>query len=135
MESRTPSPAGQRTTWGPREPSCFASATPGGAEVTAGHWVRALKAKLHEVKGELVSRLLPEDPPRFHRMLVRKIAEKVPLPPDVKLAAIARGLMVLGIFMCVVQNLRRDRCACCNLWCQAWSPKRSRRALWNCLMR
>src|SRR4029453_3197643 len=97
--------------------------------------VRALQAKLHEVTGELVSRLLPEDTPRFHRMLVRKIAEKVPLPPDVKLAAIARGLMVLGIFMCVGQNLPLDRCAFCNLWCQAWSPKRSRRALWNCLMR
>jgi hypothetical protein len=74
-----------------------------------------LKHKLHEVTGEAVSRLLPPNTPRFHRMLVKKIAEKVPLPPDVKLEAIARGLQVIGIFMCVVQDLPLEHCACLRM--------------------
>jgi hypothetical protein len=74
-----------------------------------------LKHKLHEVTGEAVSRLLPPNTPRFHRMLVKKIAEKLPLPPDVKLEAIARGLQVIGIFMCVVQNLPLEHCACLQM--------------------
>jgi len=74
-----------------------------------------LKQRLHEVTGEAVSRLLPRDTPRFHRLLVRKIAERVPLPLDVKLEAIARGLQVMGIFMCVVQDLPLEACACLSM--------------------
>jgi hypothetical protein len=77
--------------------------------------VLALKRKLHEVTGEAVCRLLPPDTPRFHRMLVKKIAAKVPLPPDVKLEAIARGLQVIGIFMCIVGNVPLERCACLRM--------------------
>ncbi len=53
-----------------------------------------LKQRLHEVTGEAVSRLLPRDTPRFHRLLVRKIAERVPLPPagSVRLPVDARRL-------------------------------------------
>jgi hypothetical protein len=70
-----------------------------------------LKRKLHDVTGEAVSRLLPPDTPRFHRMLIKKIAARVPLPPDIKLEAIARGLQIIGIFMCIVGNMRLERCA------------------------
>jgi hypothetical protein len=78
--------------------------------------VLALKKKTHELTGEAVSALLPEGTPRFHRMLVKKIAEKVPLPWDVKLEAIARGLQVIGIWLCVVQNLPLERCACLQMF-------------------
>jgi hypothetical protein len=74
-----------------------------------------LKRKLHDVTGEAVSRLLPPDTPRFHRMLVKKIAAKVPLPPDIKLEAIARGLQIIGIFMCIVGNVPLERCACLRM--------------------
>ena len=74
-----------------------------------------LKRKLHEVTGEAVSWLLPPDTPRFHRMLVKKVAAKVPLPPDVKLEAIARGLQIVGIFMCIVGNVPLERCACLQM--------------------
>jgi hypothetical protein len=74
-----------------------------------------LKRKLHDVTGEAVSRLLPPDTPRFHRMLVKKIAAKVPLPPDIKLEAIARGLQIIGIFMCIVGNMPLERCACLRM--------------------
>jgi hypothetical protein len=78
--------------------------------------VLALKRKTHELTGEAVGALLPEGTPGFHRMLVRKIAEKVPLPWDAKLEAIARGLQVIGIWMCLVQNLPLERCACLQMF-------------------
>jgi hypothetical protein len=59
---------------------------------------------------------LPKGTPRFHRMLVKKIAEKVPLPWDVKLEAIARGLQIIGIWMCLVQNLPLEHCACLQMF-------------------
>jgi hypothetical protein len=69
-----------------------------------------LKRRSHELVGIAVEQLLPPDTPRFHRHLVRKIGEKLPLPWDAKLAAIARGLLVYGIWMCMVQDrLERAR--------------------------
>ena len=73
------------------------------------------KKKGHELTGKAAARLLPNGTPRFHRMLVRKIAERVPLPWDVKLEAIARGLQVIGIFMCMVGNVPLERCACLRM--------------------
>lgn len=81
--------------------------------------VLALKQKTHELTGQAVSALLPEGTPHFHRMLVRKIAEKVPLPWDVKLEAIARGLHVIGIWMCLVQNLPLEHCPCLQMYAVA----------------
>jgi hypothetical protein len=78
--------------------------------------VLALKRKTHELTGEAVSALLPEGTPRFHRTLVKKIAEKLPLPWDAKLEAIARGVQVIGIWMCLVQNLPLERCACLQMF-------------------
>jgi len=86
-----------------------------------------LKQRLHEVTGEAVSRLLPRDTPRFHRLLVRKIAERVPLPLDVKLEAIARGLQVMGIFMCVVQDLPLEACACLSMLGASVAREQARR--------
>ena len=48
-------------------------------------------------------------------MLVKKIAAKVPLPPDIKLEAIARGLQIIGIYMCIVGNVPLERCACLRM--------------------
>lgn len=75
-----------------------------------------LKEATHKLVSEAVDRLLPRDIPRFHRTLVKKISEKVPLPIiDAKLEAIARGLQVIGIWMCAVQNLPVERCACLRM--------------------
>lgn len=73
-----------------------------------------LKRRSHELVGTAIEQLLPPDTPRFHRHLVKKIAEKLPLPWDAKLAAIARGLQVFGIWMCMVQD-RLERCACLRM--------------------
>jgi hypothetical protein len=76
--------------------------------------VLGLKRRSHEVVGTAVEQLLPPETPRFHRHLVKKIAKKLPLPWDAKLAAIARGLQVFGIWMCMVQD-RLERCACLRM--------------------
>lgn len=67
-----------------------------------------LKRRAHELVGEAVAEMfesLVRELPRFQRLLVRKLAEKLPLPWDVKLEAIVRGIQVVGIWMCVVQEL------------------------------
>lgn len=53
--------------------------------------------------------------PRFQRLLVRNLAEKLPLPWDVKLEAIIRGIQVVGIWMCVVQELQLEDCSCLQM--------------------
>ena len=53
--------------------------------------------------------------PRFQRLLVRKLAEKLPLPWDVKLEAIVRGIQVVGIWICVVQEVPLENCPCLQM--------------------
>ena len=53
--------------------------------------------------------------PRFQRLLVRKLAEKLPLPWDVKLEAIVRGIQVVGIWICVVHELPLEDCPCLQM--------------------
>ena len=52
---------------------------------------------------------------RFQRLLVRKLAEKLPLPWDVKLEAIVRGIQVVGVWICVVQELPLEDCPCLQM--------------------
>ena len=52
---------------------------------------------------------------RFQRLLVRKLAEKLPLPWDIKLEAIVRGIQVVGIWMWVVQELPLEDCPCLQM--------------------
>jgi hypothetical protein len=73
-----------------------------------------LGRRSHELVATGVDKLLPPETPRFHRNLVKKIAAKLPLPWDVKLAAIARGLQVFGIWMCMLQD-RLEHCACLRM--------------------
>jgi hypothetical protein len=73
-----------------------------------------LGRRSHELVAMAVDKLLPPETPRFHRNLVKKIAAKLPLPWDVKLAAIARGLQVFGIWMCMLQD-RLEHCACLRM--------------------
>jgi hypothetical protein len=74
-----------------------------------------LKDKAHELAGKGVADLLPSGTPRFARELTAKIAEKLPLPWDAKLEAIARGLQAYGIFLCMVQLLPPTACPCLGM--------------------
>jgi hypothetical protein len=82
---------------------------------TAARAVLRLKQRTHELVGEAAGKSLERavgELPRFHRLLVQKVAAKLPLPWDVKLEAIARGLQAIGIWTCLVQGLPLDRCRC-----------------------
>lgn len=83
----------------------------------AARAILALKQKTHQAVGEAAGQLLDRvvrDLPRFHRLLVKKVVEKLPLPWDAKLAAIARGLQVIGIWICLVGD-RLEQCECLRM--------------------
>jgi hypothetical protein len=67
-----------------------------------------------EAVAEVFERLVRELP-RFQRLLVRKLAEKLLLPWDIKLEAIVRGIQVVGIWICVVQELPLEDCPCLQM--------------------
>lgn len=66
----------------------------------------------HETVGRAIGNLLPPDTPDLGRELASKVAEKIPLPWDEKLKAVARGLQIIGIFACTVQRLAPPQCPC-----------------------
>jgi hypothetical protein len=77
-----------------------------------------LRRRAHEVVGEAVAEMferLVRELPRFQRLLVRKLAEKLPLSLDIKLEAIVRGIQVVGIWICVVQELPLEDCPCLQM--------------------
>jgi hypothetical protein len=85
----------------------------------AARAVLRLQRQTHDLVGEAVSEMfdrLVRELSRFQRLLVKKLAAKLPLPWDVKLAAIARGLQIIGIWMCLVQDLPLDRCPCLQMF-------------------
>jgi hypothetical protein len=81
--------------------------------------VLVFKADLHEAVGEAASEIVAQlvryladrEVPRFVLELVKKIAAKVPLPSDAPLAAVARGLQLIGIYLCLFLA-RLDTCPC-----------------------
>jgi hypothetical protein len=79
----------------------------------AARAVLRLKREAHELTGEAVAEMfdrLVRNLSRFQRTIVKKVAAKLPLPWDVKLEAIARGLQVIGIWSCLVQEIPLERC-------------------------
>jgi hypothetical protein len=79
----------------------------------AARAILRLKRRAHELVGEAIAEMferLVRELPRFQRLLVRKLAEKLPLPWDIKLEAIVRGIQVVGIWICVVQELPLEDC-------------------------
>jgi hypothetical protein len=84
----------------------------------AARAVLDLKRQTHELVGEAVGQLfdrLVRNLSQFQRLVIKKVAAKLPLPWDVKLDAIARGLQVIGIWMCLVQDLPLERCPCMEM--------------------
>jgi hypothetical protein len=81
----------------------------------AARAVLRLKQDLHDLTAEAVSRALPPEIPDFYRTLVKKIVAKIPLASDAKLEATARGLQVIGIYLCIIQRLPLSECACLRM--------------------
>ena len=71
------------------------------------------KTKLHDLVGSIAGRLasfLGAGP--IEQQLARELASKIPLPPDAKLTATARGVQITGILLCVVNGDDLTRCQC-----------------------
>jgi hypothetical protein len=75
--------------------------------------VLAGKKKLHDLVGALAGWLTSLiGSGNITKVFVRELASSIPLPPDVKLVAVARGLQVTGILLCVANGDDLTRCQC-----------------------
>lgn len=71
------------------------------------------KTKLHDLVGSLGERIMAlfgGGP--IERQFARELAGRIPLPPDTKLTATARGIQVTGILLCVMNGDDLTRCQC-----------------------
>lgn len=72
-----------------------------------------LKSKSHELTGDLIVELLPPSVlHRTERVLAKELIKKIPLPTDAKLVAVAHGLQIMGVALCVAQGTELKKCAC-----------------------
>ncbi|SCF06460.1 hypothetical protein GA0070607_5092 [Micromonospora coriariae] len=79
---------------------------------TAGA-VLAGKQMLHDLVGAIgawLARLLGGD--RVVQSFARQLASNIPLPPDAKMVATARGLQVAGVLLCLFNGDDIRRCQC-----------------------
>ncbi|MFG1674633.1 hypothetical protein [Micromonospora sp. NPDC049282] len=75
--------------------------------------ILAGKKKLHDLVGAIgawLASLLGGD--RVVQSLARELASRIPLPPDAKMVAAARGLQVTGVLLCLVNGDDLTRCQC-----------------------
>jgi hypothetical protein len=75
--------------------------------------ILAGKRKLHDLVGSFASWIAAfAGAGDVTRTFARELASAIPLPPDAKLAAVARGLQVTGVLLCVVDGEDLTRCQC-----------------------
>jgi hypothetical protein len=75
--------------------------------------VLAGKKKLHDLVGWFAGWLTSfVGGDHVTKMFARELASKIPLPLDAKLIAVARGLQVTGILLCLVDGSDLTRCQC-----------------------
>ncbi|MBY8870490.1 hypothetical protein K7640_01375 [Micromonospora sp. PLK6-60] len=75
--------------------------------------ILAGKKKLHDLVGSVaawLASLLGGD--RVVQSFAHELASRIPLPPDAKMVATARGLQVAGVLLCVVNGDDLTRCQC-----------------------
>jgi hypothetical protein len=71
------------------------------------------KQKLHALVGSLAGWLTSlVGGGDVTRTFARELASAIPLPYDAKLVAVARGLQVTGVLLCVVNDDDLTRCQC-----------------------
>jgi hypothetical protein len=71
------------------------------------------KAQIHRTVGKLFGWAIgaagASDPARA---FTEELISNIPLPPDAKMIAVARGVQVAGILLCVMDNRDLTRCEC-----------------------
>lgn len=75
--------------------------------------VLAGKKKLHDLVGWVASWLASTfGAGRVAQAFVRELASNIPLPPDAKLVAVARGAQVTGVLLCLANGDDVRQCQC-----------------------
>jgi hypothetical protein len=75
--------------------------------------ILAGKKMLHDLVGAIaawLAALLGGD--RIVQTFARQLASNIPLPPDAKMVAAARGLQVTGVLLCLVNGDDLTKCQC-----------------------
>ncbi|TCO53075.1 hypothetical protein [Actinocrispum wychmicini] len=71
------------------------------------------KQKLHNLLGSLVKWIMSRlGAGKVEQKLVQELAARLPLPWDAKLVAVARGVQVTGILLCLADGRDLSRCQC-----------------------
>jgi hypothetical protein len=76
---------------------------------------QVLKGKkwVHDVVGSAVRWLISLFTGNWTAQIIaRKLASKIPLPWDAKIIAVARGIQIIGILICVADGRDLTRCQC-----------------------
>lgn len=75
--------------------------------------ILAGKKKLHDLVGSIAGWFAAwVGAGRVTQTFVRELATNIPLPPDAKLMATARGAQVTGILLCILNGDDLTRCQC-----------------------
>lgn len=71
------------------------------------------KKNLHGIIGRVVAWIVARlQGNRFEQALVGELAKKIPLPYEAKVVAVARGIQIVGILLCVIEGRDLARCEC-----------------------
>ncbi|GAA5154353.1 hypothetical protein GCM10023321_26030 [Pseudonocardia eucalypti] len=75
--------------------------------------VLAGKAKYHELGATAITKMLRlVIGHKAESAFVRELATNLPLPGDAKFVAVAQGIRIIGIWLCVVEYSSPERCFC-----------------------
>lgn len=89
-------------------------------KVSRCEWLNALakaalnaKSRYHELTAELIVKLLsPTLRHKTEQQFAKELAKSIPLPGDAKFVAVAHGLRIVGVGLCIAQDLAPEKCAC-----------------------
>jgi hypothetical protein len=71
------------------------------------------KKWLHDVVGSVVRWIVSLLTGNWMaQVFAKKLASKIPLPWDAKIVAVARGIQIIGIFICLADGRDLTRCEC-----------------------
>jgi len=75
--------------------------------------VLAAKTKYHELTGALLAKLLIRAlGHKTESAFVKELAKNIPLPGDAKFVAVAQGIRIVGVGLCVAKYGSPERCYC-----------------------
>lgn len=75
--------------------------------------VLAAKKQYHQLTVAIISKILsPALRHKTEQQFAMELARNIPLPGDSKFTAIAQGIRIVGVGLCVAQDISPERCFC-----------------------